>query len=148
MTSNLWNDDMLLEMSWKDQVLSIAAEGAEDRIIRALINTQPESEWSQLVGEHTPQVINCAIDTLYWEKDAFLHQHEIKEQPQYRPVEEVLADFNGTGKKQAARKELQVRLPYLTAYEQEQISYTFLDTNVKTDRVFVLSSRSRMGFIP
>ncbi len=138
MTNYLWNDDRLLEMSWKDQVLNIAAEGAEERIIRALINTQPESEWSQLIGEHTPQVINRAIDTLYWEKDALLHHHEIKERPKYRPVDEVLADFHGTGKKQAARKELQVRLPYLTAYEQKQIIYTFLDTEVKTDRVFVL----------
>ena len=52
MASYLWNDDNLLEMSWKDQVLNIAAEGAEERIVRALIKTQPESEWSQLVGEH------------------------------------------------------------------------------------------------
>ena len=79
-----------------------------------------------------------AISTLRWEDDAFAHQREIKEQPKYRPVDEVLADFHGTGKKQAARKELQVRLPYLTAYEQKQIIYAFLDTYVKTDRVFVL----------
>jgi len=138
MTNNLWNDDRLLEMSWKDQVLNIAAEGAEERIIRALINTQPESEWAQLQGENTSSVINRAIDTLYWEKDALLHHHEIKEQPKYRPVDELLADFNSKGKKKAARKELQVRLPYLTAYEQKQIIYTFLDADVKTDRVFVL----------
>jgi len=138
MTSYLWNDDRLLEMSWKDQVLNIAAEGAEERIIRALIKTRPESEWSQLAGESTPPVINRAIDTLYWEKNALLHHREIKERPKYRPVDEVLADFYGKGKKQAARKELQVRLPYLTAYEQKQIIYAFLDTSVKTDRVFVL----------
>lgn len=93
MTSNLWNDDSLLEMSWKDQVLNIAAEGAEERIIRALIKTQPESEWSQLVGENSPQVINRAIDTIYWEKDALLHHREIKEQPKYRPVDEVCSQI-------------------------------------------------------
>jgi hypothetical protein len=93
---------------------------------------------AQLQGENTPSVISRAIDKLYWEKDALPHHHEIKEQPQYRSVDEVLADFNGRGKKQAARKELQVRLPYLSAYEQKQIIYTFLDTDVKTDRVYVL----------
>lgn len=138
MTSYLWNDDRLLEMSWKDQVLNIAEEGADERIIRALIKTRPELEWSELKGENTPQVINRAIETILLEKNAFMHQHEIKEQPKYRPVDEVLADFHGIGKKQAARKELQVRLPYLTAYEQKQIIYAFLDTYVKTDRVFVL----------
>ena len=97
MTNNLWNDDRLLEMSWKDQVLNIAAEGAEERIIRALIKTRPESEWSQLEGENTPPVINRAIDTLYWEKNALLHHREIKEQPKYRPVDELLADFYGKG---------------------------------------------------
>lgn len=128
MTSNLW----------KDQILHITAEGAEDQIIRALINTQPESEWSQLEGENCPQVIKRAIETLYWEKDALTQRYAIKEQPKYRPVDELLAEFYGVGKRQAARKELQVRLPYLTAYEQKQVIYAFLDTDVKTDRVFVL----------
>ena len=128
MTSNLW----------KDQILHIAAEGAEDQIIRALINTQPESEWSQLEGENCPQVIKRAIETLYWKKDALTQRYAIKEQPKYRPVDELLAEFYGVGKRQAARKELQVRLPYLTAYEQKQVIYAFLDTDVKTDRVFVL----------
>jgi len=97
MTHYLWNDDRLLEMSWKDQVINIAAEGTEERIIRALIKTQPEEEWSQLKGEHTPPVINQAIETIYWEKNALLHHHEIKEQPKYRSVEELLADFHGFG---------------------------------------------------
>lgn len=138
MTNYLWNDDRLLEMSWKEQVLNIAANGAEEKIIRALIRTQPELEWSQLEDNNCPQVINRAIDTLYWEKEAFARRHVIKEQPKYRPVDELLTDFHGVGKKQVARKELQVRLPYLTAYEQKQVIYTFLDEDAKTDRVFVL----------
>ena len=138
MNNCLWNDDKLLEMSWKDQVLKIAAEGAEERIIRALIKTRPESEWAQLQGANTPSVIFQAINTLLWEKENVQYRHPIKEQPHYRPVDEVLADFYGKGKKQAARKELQVRLPYLTAHEQKQIIYAFLDTEVKTDRVFAL----------
>ncbi len=131
-------EDSLLAMRWEDQVLYLAEHGADERFIRALIRVLPKSEWSVLENEQTPPIVRRAIDTLHWEDDAFARQHEIKEQPKYRPVDEVLADFHGTGKKQAARKELQVRLPYLTAYEQKQIIYAFLDTYVKTDRVFVL----------
>ncbi|MBR4563731.1 MAG: hypothetical protein IKO26_04695 [Paludibacteraceae bacterium] len=138
MNNELITEDSLLAMRWKEQVLYLAEHGAEERFIRALIRTKPESEWSVLENAQTPSVVRRAIDTLYWEDDAFAHQREIKEQPKYRPVNEVLTDFLGKGKKQAARKELQVRLPYLTAYEQKQIIYAFLDTDVKTDRVFVL----------
>lgn len=138
MNDELITEDSLLAMRWEDQVMYLAEHGAEERFIRALIRTLPESEWSVLENAQTPSVVRRAINTLYWEDDAFARQHEIKEQPKYRPVDEVLADFHGTGKKQAARKELQVRLPYLTAYEQKQIIYAFLDTYVKTDRVFVL----------
>ena len=138
MNNELITEDSLLAMRWEDQVMYLAEHGAEERFIRALIRTLPESEWSVLENAQTPPVVRRAINTLYWEDDAFARQHEIKEQPKYRPVDEVLADFHGTGKKQAARKELQVRLPYLTAYEQKQIIYAFLDTYVKTDRVFVL----------
>ncbi len=138
MNNELITEDSLLAMRWEDQVMYLAEHGAEERFIRALIRTLPESEWSLLENAQTPPVVRRAINTLRWEDDAFAHQREIKEQPKYRPVDEVLADFHGTGKKQAARKELQVRLPYLTAYEQKQIIYAFLDTCVKTDRVFVL----------
>ena len=138
MNNELITEDSLLAMRWEDQVMYLAEHGAEERFIRALIRTLPESEWSVLENAQTPPVVRRAINTLYWEDDAFARQHKIKEQPKYRPVDEVLADFHGTGKKQAARKELQVRLPYLTAYEQKQIIYAFLDTYVKTDRVFVL----------
>lgn len=138
MNNELITEDSLLAMRWEDQVMYLAEHGAEERFIRALIRTLPESEWSVLENGQTPPVVRRAINTLYWEDDAFARQHEIKEQPKYRPVDEVLADFHGTGKKQAARKELQVRLPYLTAYEQKQIIYAFLDTCVKTDRVFIL----------
>ena len=138
MNDELITEDSLLAMRWEDQVMYLAEHGAEERFIRALIRTLPESEWSVLENGQTPSVVRRAIETLRWEDDAFARQREIKEQPKYRPVVEVLADFHGTGKKQAARKELQVRLPYLTAYEQKQIIYAFLDTCVKTDRVFVL----------
>ena len=138
MNDELITEDSLLAMRWEDQVMYLAEHGAEERFIRALIRTLPESEWTVLENAQTPFVVRRAIDTLRWEDAAFARQHEIKEQPKYRPVDEVLADFLGKGKKQAARKELQVRLPYLTAYEQKQIIYAFLDTEVKTDRVFVL----------
>lgn len=138
MNNELITEDCLLAMRCEDQVLYLAEHGADERFIRALIRSLPELEWSVLENEQTPPIVRRAIDTLHWEDNAFAHQRDIKEQPKYRPVDEVLADFLGKGKKQAARKELQVRLPYLTAYEQKQIIYAFLDTDVKTDRVFVL----------
>ena len=138
MNNKLITEDCLLAMRWEDQVLYLAEHGADERFIRALIRSLPELEWSVLENEQTPPIVRRAIDTLHWEDNAFAHQRDIKEQPKYRPVDEVLADFLGKGKKQSARKELQVRLPYLTAYEQKQIIYAFLDTDVKTDRVFVL----------
>lgn len=138
MNTELITEDSLLAMRWEDQVMYLANHGAEERFIRALIRALPKSEWSVLENAQTPLVVRRAISTLHWEENAFAHHREIKEQPKYRPVDEVLADFHGIGKKQAARKELQVRLPYLTAYEQKQIIYAFLDTYVKTDRVFVL----------
>lgn len=128
----------LMSLPWKEQVMYLAEHGAEDKIIRALIRTKPEAEWQQFESANTPQVVNRAIETLYWERNEFAHSRDVIEQPKYRPVDEVLADFLGKGKKQAARKELQVRLPYLTAYEQKQIIYAFMDTEVKTDRLFVL----------
>lgn len=134
----LLNEDKLKAMSWKDQVLTLAANGAEERIIRALIRTHPDEEWDTLIEESKYSAIFDAIQTLYWERDALASHHEIKEQPKYRPVVELLEDFNGIGKKQLARKELQVRLPYLTADEQKRVIYTFIDTAVKIDRVFVL----------
>ena len=99
----------LMSLPWEDQVMYLAEHGADERFIQALIRSLPESEWTVLENAQTPFVVRRAIDTLRWEDAAF-----------------------------AARKELQVRLPYLTAYEQKQIIYAFLDTEVKTDRVFVL----------
>jgi len=138
MNKELITEDSLLAMRWEDQVMYLAEHGAEERFIRALIRTMPESEWSILENGQAPMVVHRAVSTLRWENAALAHQYDIKEQPKYRPVDEVLADFLGKGKKQAARKELQVRLPYLTAFEQKQIIYAFLNTEVKTDRVFVL----------
>ena len=138
MNNELITEDSLLAMRWENQVLYLAEHGADERFIRALIRSLPESEWPILLNKQTPLIVRRAIDTLHWEDNAFAHQHDIKEQPKYRPVDQVLADFLGKGKKQAARKELQVRLPYLAADEQKQIIYAFLDTEVKTDRLFVL----------
>lgn len=128
--------DSLMAMSWKEQVMYLANQGADDKIIRALIRTQPIDEWAHLKDGNTPPVVNRAIETLYWELNELAHQHTLKEQPKYRPVEELLHDFHGTGKRQEARKEMQTRLRYLTAYEQKQILYAFMDSLAKKDRDF------------
>ena len=136
MNRNLINLDNLMAMSWKDLVMFLATHNAEERILRAIIRTKPESEWEQLIDENTPQTVSHAIDTIYWEKNAFTHRYEIKDQPKYRSSDEVLRDFLSTGKRQIARKELQVRLQYLTPYEQKRILYAFMDSDAKLDRAF------------
>ena len=136
MNNNIINDESLLAMTWKGQVMHLAKYDADERIIRALIRTMPESEWIQLESEDTPTIVYLAIETLFWEKDNVCYGHKIKEQPKYRPVKQVLNDFFGTGKRQDARKELRVRLPYLTALEQKQILYAFMDSDAKLDRIF------------
>ena len=120
MENNQINDDNLLSLSWKEQVLYLANNGAEERIVRALIRTMPESEWSQLEGENTPGVVRIALSTLYWERDNVTYGYAVQKQPKYRPIEDVLQDFLGSGKRQIARKELQIRLPYVTAIEQKR----------------------------
>ena len=133
----MYDLENILSMTWEDQVLSLATGGADEHFIRALIRTHPETDWSSL-SENAPQVVYSAIDTLKWEKRVSSSLYEVSTQPKYRPVNELLSDFNSIGKRQAARKELQIRLPYLTAIEQKQVIYTFLDTEIKTDRLFVL----------
>ena len=135
--NNHINDDNLLSMSWKEQVMYLANNGAEERIVRALIRTMPESEWNQLENENTPGVVRMALSTLYWEKDNVTYGYAVHEQPKYRPIEDVLQDFLGSGKRQIARKELQIRLPYVTTIEQKRIIYAFLDSDAKQDREFV-----------
>ena len=126
----------LMSLPWKEQVMYLAEHGADERFIRALIRSLPKSEWAVLENTQTLSVVRRAIDTLRWEDAAFAHQREIKEQPKYRPVKELLHDFQGTGNRQKARKEMQVRLRYLTAYEQKQILYAFMDSLAKIDRDF------------
>jgi len=136
MENNIINADSLMAMSWKDRVMYLAAQGAEDRILRALIRTKPEAEWEGLKGEDTPHAVIRAIETLRWERNELAHYREIKEQPKYRPVKDLLRAFQGTGKRQEARKEMQTRLRYLTACEQKQILYAFIDSPAKVDRDF------------
>jgi len=53
MNNELITEDSLLAMRWKEQVMYLAEHGAEERFIRALIRTKPESEWSVLENERT-----------------------------------------------------------------------------------------------
>ena len=55
MENDIMDELSLSAMSWKDQVIYLANHGAEDSFIRAFIRTKPETDWSQLRGEDTPQ---------------------------------------------------------------------------------------------
>ena len=55
--------------------------------------------------------------------------------PLYRPVSQVLRDFNAGKNKPKCQKELQTRLLYMTAYDKKLVIYTFLESS-KTDRIW------------
>ena len=138
MNNELINEDLLFAMSWKDKVLYLAAHRAEDELLRAFLRTKSEEEWWEegLYDKEPSQNLGRAIGKVIWERNEFARHHNIIEQPKYRPVKELLHDFQGTGNRQKARKEMQVRLRYLTAYEQKKILYAFMDSLAKKDRVF------------
>ena len=48
MNNELITEDSLLAMRWKEQVMYLAEHGADERFIRALIRSLPESEWTVL----------------------------------------------------------------------------------------------------
>ena len=123
MNNELINEDLLFAMSWKDKVLYLAAHRAEDELLRAFLRTKSEEEWWEegLYDKEPSQNLGRAIGKVIWERYEFAHHQDIIEQPKYRPVKELLHDFQGTGNRQKARKEMQVRLRYLTAYEQKKI---------------------------
>ena len=123
MNNELINEDLLFAMSWKDKVLYLAAHRAEDELLRAFLRTKSEEEWWEegLYDKEPSKNLDRAIGKVIWERYEFAHHQDIIEQPKYRPVKELLHDFQGTGNRQKARKEMQVRLRYLTAYEQKKI---------------------------
>ena len=68
MEDNQINYDNIKDLSWKEQVVYLTKKGAEERMVRALIRTMPESEWQQLEEEGTPNVVSTALQTLYWRR--------------------------------------------------------------------------------
>lgn len=128
-------DLCLTDLKWIDKVLYLSNNKADTHIIKALIRTKPESEWS-LLYELYDSVIYNAIYELKWEEENISFPHKIKNQPKYRAINTVLKDFNSKGKRQAARKELQIRLPYLTANEQKKTLIAFLNSEAKVDYTF------------
>ncbi len=123
-----------------ERIMFLANQDIEKKILRAMVCSLSDTDKETLRNQETPYAITRILDSLDWEEQQIGHDYDIKPQPKYRPADEVLKEFLNpkSGKKQAARKELQVRLPYLAEIEQKKTIYAFLDTEVKTDRVFML----------
>ena len=133
------NIDSILSLPAIDRVICLADTDIEPKLLRAMVCALSKTEKQMLEDTPHPPVIDRILGSLNWEEWQNQQPHDIESQPQYRPVDELLKDFLNpkSKKKQAARKELQKRLPYLAATEQRRTIYAFLDTEVKTDRVFV-----------
>lgn len=121
------------------RIEELATTDIDGQILRALVCALPDADRERLSRSNDSMKISSILYSLNREDESRGHRYEPQPLPQYRPVGEVLADFLAEkGKKRAARKELQARLPYLSAVEQRRVIYAFLDTEVKTDRRWVL----------
>ena len=58
--------------------------------------------------------------------------------PLYRPVTQVLRDFNNGKNRVKCREELQTRLLYMTALDKKRVIYTFLES-YKIDRIWTFN---------
>ena len=121
------------------RISRLATTRIDLQILRALISALSDADKEKLSRQNDSMEISSTLYSLNREDENRMHRHEPRPLPPYRSISDVLADFLAEkGKKQTARKELRERLPYLSAVEQKRVIYAFLDTEVKTDRRWVL----------
>ncbi len=121
------------------RITQLAITEIDQQILRALVCALSDTDKEKLIRQDDSVKISNILYNLNREDENSMRRYEPRPLPQYRPFGEVLADFlDEKGKKQVARKELRGRLPYLSAVEQKRVIYAFLDTEVKTDRRWVL----------
>ncbi|MBR2195597.1 MAG: hypothetical protein IJ911_08280 [Salinivirgaceae bacterium] len=121
------------------RISQLATSEIDQQILRALVCALSDTDKEKLTRQNDSMRISNILYSLNREEENREHRYEPLPLPQYRQFGEVLADFLAEkGNKQAARKELRERLPYLSADEQKRTIYAFLDTEVKTDRCWVL----------
>ena len=129
----------LLAAEPEARISQLATTEIDQQILRALVCALSDTDKEKLVRQNDSMRISNILYSLNREDENRMRRYEPRPLPQYRPFGEVLADFLAEkGKKQVARKELRERLPYLSADEQKRVIYAFLDTEVKTDRCWVL----------
>ena len=121
------------------RISQLAITEIDQQILRALVCALSDTDKEKLIWQDDSVKISNILYSLNREDENRMRRYEPRPLPQYRPFGEVLADFlDEKGKKQVARKDLRERLPYLSADEQKRTIYAFLDTEVKTDRCWVL----------
>lgn len=129
----------LLEIEPVARISKLATTDIDGQILRALVCALSDAEREKLSRSNDSMEISSILYSLNREEESRTRRYEPRPLPPYRSFDELLADFlAGKGKKQKARKELRERLPYLSADEQKRTIYAFLDTEVKTDRCWVL----------
>ena len=129
----------LLDAEPVARISQLSTTEIDGQILRALVCALSDTDKEELSQQNNTMKISSILYSLNREDENRTHRYESRPLPQYHPIDEVLTDFLAEkGKKQAARKELRERLPYLSALEQKRVIYAFLDTEVKTDRRWVL----------
>ena len=123
-------------MTTKEQILKVCeyASGVHStKVLCAMVNALPREEILET---------NRSVDGIFEVLDILSYLDRYKDEslvpapaPLYRPVSQVLRDFNAGKNKPKCRKELQTRLLYMTAYDKKLVIYTFLESS-KTDRIW------------
>lgn len=123
-------------MTTKEQILKVCeyASGVHStKVLCAMVNALPRQKILD-----TSRRVNGIFEVL----DILSYLDRSKDEslvpspaPLYRPVSQVLRDFNAGKNKPKCRKELQTRLLYMTAYDKKLVIYTFLESS-KTDRIW------------
>ena len=126
-------------MTTKEQILKVCEYASGEystKVLCAMVNALPrekllESDWD---FEGMDTVLDIA---------SYLDRNNVESwvpapAPLYRPVTQVLRDFNNGKNRVKCREELQTRLLYMTALDKKRVIYTFLES-YKIDRIWTFN---------
>lgn len=118
------------------KVCEYASGKHSTKVLCAMVNALPrekllESDWNY-------EGMDTVLDII-----SYLDRNKVESwvpapAPLYRPVTQVLRDFNNGKNRVKCREELQTRLLYMTALDKKRVIYTFLES-YKIDRIWTFN---------
>lgn len=126
-------------MTTIEQILKVCeyASGEHStKVLCAMVNALPRDQIFET--SHEVEGIDTVLDIVNYLDRNRKDDLTPLPAPLYRPVTQVLRDFNNGKNKAKCRKELQARLLYMTALDKKRVIYTFLESS-KTDRIWTFN---------